>query len=169
MATQPPPQDAPQTDTLAVLASLGAGIRARRKHLRVSATAAAEAAGLSRVTLHRIERGEPTVALGLVQRAAAAVGLRLQLADNRADIQADTQIATAARGPVAPECLRLADLPELRRLAWQLGPQAELTPRQALDLYERNWRHLDRSAMTPHEQAVLDGLVHSVGGGRLLV
>ena len=165
MATQPPPQDPPPTDTLAALASLGAGIRARRKQLRVSATAAAEAAGLSRVTLHRIERGEPTVALGLVQRAASALGLQLQLADKRDD----TQAATAARGPAAPECLRLADLPELRRLAWQLGPEAELTPRQALDLYERNWRHLDRSAMSPHEQAVLDGLVHSVGRGRLLV
>ena len=158
MATQPLPRDASPPDPLV---ALGAGIRARRKQLRVSATAAAEAAGLSRVTLHRIECGEPTVALGLVQRAAAALGLQLQLAD--------TQAATATRGPAAPECLRLADLPELRRLAWQLGPQAELTPRQALDLYERNWRHLDRAGMTPHEQAVLDGLVHSVGGGRLLV
>jgi transcriptional regulator with XRE-family HTH domain len=161
MATQPPQHDPAPTDTLAALAGLGAGIRARRKRLRVSATAAAEAAGLSRVTLYRIERGEPTVALGLVQRAAAALGLQLQLAD--------TQAATAARGPAAPECLRLADLPELRRLAWQLGPETELTPRQVLHLYERNWRHLDRAAMTPHEQAVLDRLVHGVGGGRLLV
>ncbi len=143
------------------LAALGAGIRARRKQLRVSATAAAEAAGLSRVTLHRIERGEPSVALGLVQRAAAALGLQLRLAD--------MQAGPALRGEALPERLRLAELPELRRLAWQLGPDAELTPRQALDLYERNWRHLDRTALTPHERAVLDSLVHGVGGGRLLV
>lgn len=158
MATQPL-RDAPApADSLA---ALGAGIRARRKQLRVSATAAAEAAGLSRVTLHRIERGEPSVAMGLVQRAAAALGLQLRLADAEA--------ASAAPARAAPEPLRLADLPELRRLAWQLGADTVLTPQQALALYERNWRHLDRNAMTPHEQAVLDSLVQSVGGGRLLV
>lgn len=143
------------------LAALGVGIRARRKQLRVSATAAAEAAGLSRVTLHRIERGEPSVAIGLYQRALAALGLRLQLAD--------AQPAPRAAAPQPPAQLRLADLPELHRLAWQLDPATELTPRQALDLYERNWRHLDAAAMTPHERAVLDDLVRGVGGGRLLV
>jgi transcriptional regulator with XRE-family HTH domain len=144
-----------------LLAELGAGIRRRRKLVRVSATAAAEAAGLSRVTLHRIERGEPSVAMGLYQRATAALGLKLRLADELP--------APQARGPALPAQLRLAELPELRRLAWQLGPDAKLTPRQALDPYERNWRHLDSAAMTPHERAVLDNLVHSVGGGRLLV
>ncbi len=47
------------TQIAGALPALGAGIRARRKQLRVSATAAAEAAGLSRVTLHRIERAHP--------------------------------------------------------------------------------------------------------------
>jgi len=143
------------------LPELGAGIRARRKQLRISATAAAEAAGLSRVTLHRIEHGEPSVAMGLYQRAIAALGLKLQVAD--------AQPAPPARALTAPVLLRLGDLPELRRLAWQLSPDSELTPRQALDLYERNWRHLDSAAMTPHERDLLDSLVHSVGGGRLLV
>jgi transcriptional regulator with XRE-family HTH domain len=144
----------PQSDTLA---TLGAGIRERRRQLRVSATATAEAAGLSRVTLHRIERGEPSVAMGLYQRAITALGLTLHLTD--------AQPRTAA----PPEHLRLADLPALRHLAWQLDPATELTPKQALDLYERNWRHLDTAAMTPHERTLLDRLVHSVGGGRLLV
>jgi transcriptional regulator with XRE-family HTH domain len=152
-ATQPVPTSA--------LADLGAGIRQRRKQLRVSATAAAEAAGLSRVTLHRIERGEASVAVGLVQRAAAALGLQLQLAG--------THPPPELRSQATPERLRLADLPELRRLAWQLDSATELTPRQALDLYERNWRHVDAGAMTPAERTVLDRLVHSVGGGRLLV
>lgn len=143
------------------LAELGAGIRQRRKQLRVSATAAAEAAGLSRVTLHRIERGEASVAMGLYQRATAALGLKLQLADELP--------APHARTHATPTQLRLADLPELRRLAWQLDPATALTPRQALDLYERNWRHLDSAAMTPHERDVLDSLVHGVGAGRLLV
>jgi transcriptional regulator with XRE-family HTH domain len=149
------------TQIAGALPALGAGIRARRKQLRVSATAAAEAAGLSRVTLHRIERGEPSVAMGLYQRAISALGLTLHLADARPELQ--------PRDAEAPEQLRLTDLPELRRLAWQLDPDTELTPKQALDLYERNWRHLDTAAMTPRERAALDRLVHSVGGGRLLV
>ena len=44
---------------VARLQDLGARIRARRKSLGVNATAAAESAGMSRVTLHRIEKGEP--------------------------------------------------------------------------------------------------------------
>jgi transcriptional regulator with XRE-family HTH domain len=149
------------TQIAGALSALGAGIRARRKQLRVSGTAAAEAAGLSRVTLHRIERGEPSVAMGLYQRAIAALGLTLHLADARPELQPlDAE---------PPEQLRLTDLPELSRLAWQLDPHTELTPKQALDLYERNWRHLDTAAMTPRERAALDRLVHSVGGGRLLV
>ena len=149
------------TQIAGALPALGAGIRARRKQLRVSATAAAEAAGLSRVTLHRIERGEPSVAMGLYQRAISALGLTLHLADAQPQLQ--------SRDAEPPELLRLTDLPELRRLAWQLDPDTELTPKQALDLYERNWRHLDTAAMTPRERAALDRLVHSVGGGRLLV
>jgi transcriptional regulator with XRE-family HTH domain len=149
------------THIAGALSALGAGIRARRKQLRVSATAAAEAAGLSRVTLQRIERGEPSVAMGLYQRAISALGLTLHLADAQPQLQ--------SRDAEPPELLRLTDLPELRRLAWQLDPDTELTPKQALDLYERNWRHLDTAAMTPRERAALDRLVHSVGGGRLLV
>lgn len=145
----------------AALAELGAAIRARRKQLRVSATAAAEAAGLSRVTLHRIERGEPSVAMGLYLRAIAALGLQLQLAG--------ALPAAEARGPAMPQRLRLAELPALRQLAWQLDPATDLTPRQALELYERNWRHLDPASMTPQERELLGRLVHTVGGGRLLV
>ena len=145
----------------AALAELGVAIRARRKQLRVSATAAAESAGLSRVTLHRIERGEPSVAMVLYQRALGALGLRLELAGDAS--------AAPQRDAAPPGTLRLSDLPELRRVAWQLDPAARLTPEQALDLYERNWRHVDPQAMTAKERALLERLVRKVGGGRLLV
>ena len=45
------------------LAALGERIRKQRKALKVSAVDAAEAAGMSRVTLHRVEAGEPSVAM----------------------------------------------------------------------------------------------------------
>lgn len=61
------------------LAVIGARVRAHRKGLRVSATDAAEASGMSRVTLHRIERGEPSVAMAAYLSALAALGLEVDL------------------------------------------------------------------------------------------
>ena len=58
----------------AQLQALGEQIRAQRKALRLSATVTAEAAGLSRVTLHRIEKGEPSVTMGAWCNAMAALG-----------------------------------------------------------------------------------------------
>ncbi len=57
------------------LIALGEKIRAHRKALHISATTAAEAAGLSRVTLHRIENGAPAVTIGAYFNAMAALKL----------------------------------------------------------------------------------------------
>ena len=62
----------------AQLEALGAQIRSQRKALRLSATVTAEAAGLSRVTLHRIEKGEPSVTIGAWCSAMASLGMELQ-------------------------------------------------------------------------------------------
>lgn len=154
-ATTPPVAPADQTR----LALLGERIRAARKRQRVSAVAAAEAAGISRVTLHRIERGEPTVAAGAWVAVAGALGLSFDLVD-----------ANAAReARKLPDRIRLRDFPELKKLAWQLHGVDEISPREALDLYERNWRHVDRAALTEDEAALIDALSRQVGGGRLLV
>ena len=61
------------------LIALGQQIRAHRKALRISATTAAEAAGMSRVTLHRIEKGEPAVTMGAYVNAMVALGLNFGL------------------------------------------------------------------------------------------
>lgn len=68
-----------------------------------------------------------------------------------------------------PERVRLADFPQLERLAWQLHGVAELSPQDALNLYERNWRHIDPATMQPAERALLQALMEQLGGGRLLV
>jgi transcriptional regulator with XRE-family HTH domain len=57
------------------LVALGARIRAQRKALRVSGTALAEAAGMSRVSVHRIEQGEPSVTMGAYLNVLAALGM----------------------------------------------------------------------------------------------
>ena len=150
-------------DVLAArLRALGERIRAHREGQKVSATAAAEAAGMSRVTLHRIERGEPSVTMGAYLSAIDAVGLQLELHDPQAPT------ATAGNAGL-PQRVRLADYPQLKRLAWQLHDVDELSPADALNLYERNWRHIDRPGMAPAERALLQALVDQLGGGRLLV
>jgi transcriptional regulator with XRE-family HTH domain len=57
------------------LAILGQQIRTHRKALRVNATTTAQAAGMSRVTLYRIESGEPSVTMGAYLNAMAVLGL----------------------------------------------------------------------------------------------
>jgi transcriptional regulator with XRE-family HTH domain len=159
------PAKAPPTGDLvaARLTSLGQRIRARRKQHKVTATTAAEAAGMSRVTLHRIERGEPSVTMGAYMSAAAALGLEMNVTDPVAQLP-----VSGSEGGLQPH-IRLDEYPQLRRLAWQLDGATELTPEQALNLYERNWRHVERAAMGPDERALVQALVARLGGGRPLV
>src|SRR5678815_5020813 len=120
------------------LTRLGERLRQARKNQKVSAVTASQAAGLSRVTLHRIERGEPSVTMGAWVAAAHAQGLTLDL------IGGSSGDASSA----LPSRIRLGDYPQLKQLAWQLPGVHELSPREALGVYERNWRHVDRKALT---------------------
>src|SRR3990167_8048557 len=95
----------------AQLHALGEQLRARRKVLRVSSTAAAEAAGMSRVTLHRIEKGEPSVTAGAWANAMAALGMTL-LARNAIDAgSADQPVAPADLANWIPVRVPLAEAP----------------------------------------------------------
>ena len=80
----------------AQLQALGAQIRAQRKALRLSATVTAEAAGLSRVTLHRIEKGEPSVTMGAWCNALAALALWQEFHAARAALLALTSTCTGS-------------------------------------------------------------------------
>ncbi|MET0379031.1 MAG: helix-turn-helix domain-containing protein, partial [Spongiibacteraceae bacterium] len=110
------PARPPQGTTVVaeMLARLGAQIRAQRKALRVNATAAAEAAGISRVTLHRIERGEPAVTMGAYLNVMAALNLEVGIVAPAAAATVDDM-----KGWV-PARIRLSDYPQLKQLAWQV-------------------------------------------------
>jgi transcriptional regulator with XRE-family HTH domain len=163
MGNKMPAKAPPLGDLLAArLLTLGERIRAQRVQQKVSATAAAEAAGMSRVTLYRIEHGEPSVTMGAYLSAIAAVGLQLEVTDPHA-------VKAAAATPAVPDRVRLGDYPELKRLAWQVRGVTDLSPAEALSLYERNWRHVDQARMQPGERALVQALVTGLGGGRLLV
>lgn len=114
---------------------------------------------MSRVTLHRIEKGEPSVAAGAWANAVAALGMSL-VALNAEDAHTGGP-GNAGRLDLAdwiPVRVRLADYPQLKALAWQVHGTDALTPIEALGIYERNARHLDTVAMSPAEQALLQAL-----------
>lgn len=142
------------------LTALGRKARARRKALRISAVAAAEAAGISRVTLFRIEKGAPSVTMGAYVAVFAALGLRL-------DVATLPEAATAStdRKGWIPARVKIDDYPVLRQLAWHVHGTPELTPREALGIYERNWRHMDPAALTERERDLVDALRQALGSG----
>ena len=134
---------------------LGRALRTARQALGITVTAAAQAAQISRVTWHRLEKGEPTVALGALVAAAGVLDMTLALLPLGA---VDMPAPLSPEGHLPLQIL-LADYPQLRQLAWQVGDgQQVLTPREALGLYERNWRHVQHAALEPREQALLDAL-----------
>ena len=135
-----------------MLKAMGTRLRARRKSLGVSAIAAAESAGISRVTWYRMEKGEPSVAGGAWASAAAVVGVALVLGEQEADAP------MKGRDGWLPARVRLEDYPQLRALAWHVQGVSELTPRDALSIYERNARHLDESELEPGERALIEAL-----------
>lgn len=145
------------------LIALGQQIRDHRKALRISATTAAEAAGMSRVTLHRIEKGEPAVTMGAYLNVIDALGLNFGLVAP-AELNKEPQIVN--REGWIPARIRMGDYPELKQIAWQVQGVETLSPTEAWDIYERNWRHLDELALTLHERQLIDALCLAFGGGK---
>ena len=134
------------------LALLGEKIRAQRKALKVNATTAAQAAGMSRVTLHRIERGEPSVTIGAYLNALAVLGLDFEILAPAADEREKAN----PKGWI-PARIRLDEYPQLKQLAWQVHTDT-LTPVEALSIYTRNKRHIDERAMDERERDLLKAL-----------
>ena len=143
----------------------GQHIRASRKALHVSTVAAAEAAGMSRVTLHRIESGEPSVTMGAYLNVMSVLGLAFGV------IQPEPPPVetTDERAGWIPARVALADYPQLKQLSWQVQGTDTLTPAEALSIYERNWRHVDVSALAPSELHLIKALRLAFGSGTALV
>jgi transcriptional regulator with XRE-family HTH domain len=145
---------------------LGLALRTRRKALGISATTAAETARISRVTWHRLEKGEPTVAVGSLLAAARVLDMNLclQTGDAKPTVQA------ISLEDFLPLRIRLEEYSQLRSLAWQVANGAQtLSPREALGLYERNWRHVQVQKLEPHERALIGALRHAFDADELRV
>ena len=156
------PSSAPDLSHFAAarLLELGEAIRVHRKQLKISATSTAEAAGMSRVTLHRIEKGAPAVTMGAYVNALTVLGLEFTVRDKNcpAGPAASPLTERTDRQGWIPVRVALASYPQLRRIAWHLGEHEVLTPQEALTLYERNERHLDLAGMPLEERQLLEAL-----------
>ena len=142
-------------DVLAHLIKLGAEIRAHRKALGINATTVAESAGISRVTLHRIEKGHPTVTMGAYLNVLASLNMPLPACSS----------ATAQPTGWLPVRIKINDYPQLRQLAWQIHGVDTLSLREALDIYQRNWRHIDQTALNPEERELINNLHETLEEG----
>lgn len=142
------------------LRALGAQIRTQRKALRISASAASEAAGMSRVTLHRVEKGEPSVTMGAYINAMAVLGLDFEIA--RPHDPALEATPDERKGWI-PARIALKDYPQLKQLAWHVQGLDELSPKEALSIYESNWRHIDTQAISQSERQLIDALRLALG------
>lgn len=108
------------------------------------------------MTVHRIEAGNPSVTIGAYSNVAAALGVRL--------------IVPILDAPsLEPATITVGDYPGLRTLAWQTDAGTTITETEALNLYERGWRHLNQGALTDHEKAFIQHLADTYSNGRLLV
>jgi len=119
---------------------------------------------MSRVTWHRIEKGEPSVAAGGYANALAVLGLV------RWTVSPDAA-ATGESVPIGwlPAVVRIADYPQLKRLTWNVHGVDALSPRDAWAIYERNWRHVDETALDARERALVDALRLAFSGDPLRV
>ncbi len=146
-----------------IAVDVGEQIRAQRKALGVSATTAAEAAGMSRVTWHRIEKGVTTVTLGACLSALNVVGLDIEIMQSsECEHNSAHDLNNSESIPVK---IALADYPQLKQLAWQVHGVDTLTPREALGVYERNSRHINLETLALHERDLIAALQQVFSGG----
>ena len=138
-------------DAISQLADIGQLIRQHRKSFKITANAVAQTAGISRVTLHRIEKGEPTVSMGAYLNVVSALDLTLHLSAKESK---GYEVNGGDVGKL-PVRLSFSDYPQLRELAWHVQGVDELSLVEAHSIYERNKRFLDIENLSDTEQELI--------------
>jgi transcriptional regulator with XRE-family HTH domain len=134
------------------LANLGQKILLQRKRLKVSADSTALASGISRITLHRIEKGEPSVSMGAYISVIEALGLHLDL--SRKNLQRHSK----TENDLNLSQIAIKDYPQLQQICWQLSDDAVLTAVEAKNTYERNERHINFDGLSDKEKNLIKQL-----------
>jgi transcriptional regulator with XRE-family HTH domain len=147
---------------------LGAKIATQRRALGVRAQSAARSAGISRVTLHRIEKGETSVSIGAYLQVCQALGLHLGILTANGE-QAPHSQPQKNPLPIDGLPIRIGDYPQLTALAWQLDVNTLLSDEEARSVYERNKRFLDIQNINDHERELMQRLITEKAMENLLV
>jgi transcriptional regulator with XRE-family HTH domain len=134
------------------LANLGQRILLQRKSLKVSAESVALASGISRITLHRIEKGEPSVSMGAYISVIEALGLHLTVSSK------DLQKHSSHTSDFDLSQIAIKDFPQLKQISWQLSDDAVLTALEAKNMYERNERHINFELLSEKEKNLMKQL-----------
>jgi transcriptional regulator with XRE-family HTH domain len=132
---------------------IGKAIKQERKRLSVTAKALSGASGISRVTLHRIEKGEGASSLNSYLAVVDALNLEFTLTEN-----VKNENRQLNQEDFIPVVVRLEDYPELKKISWHITGRDYLKPFEAHAMYERNARHLDENSMTKREQLLMANL-----------
>jgi transcriptional regulator with XRE-family HTH domain len=133
------------------LASLGQRILLQRKKLKVAAESVALAAAISRITLHRIEKGEPGVSMGAYISVIIVLGLNLSIQE----VAPKLNDADEEKNPCE---IAIKDYPQLKLISWQLKDDAVLNALEAKNMYERNQKYILFNEMTEHEKKLIKQL-----------
>jgi transcriptional regulator with XRE-family HTH domain len=133
------------------LASLGQRILLQRKKLKVAAESVALAAAISRITLHRIEKGEPGVSMGAYISVIIALGLNLSIQE----VAPKLNDADEEKNPCE---IAIKNYPQLKLISWQLKDDAVLNALEAKNMYERNQKYILFNEMTEHEKKLIKQL-----------
>lgn len=68
---------------------------------------------------------------------------------------------------ILPLEIKLSEYPQLKQLAWHIHGLDTLTPIEAFGIYDRNWRHLDETNLTPKEKFLIDALKQADAAGEI--
>ena len=135
------------------LTKLGADLKLHRKRLGVTTEIAAKAAGISRVTLHRIESGSAGASIGAVHQVASALGLELRFC-NRI-VHPTNALDTNEAVPLK---IVIDRYPFLRNLCWHIPSQKVLSAREAHVIYEKGSKFLVESEIADEELRLIANL-----------
>lgn len=151
------PSSSPKTSEIAKgqLIKIGQLIREKRKALGISAIATSEASGISRVTLHRIEKGMASVTIGAYSNVLAALNLTFNLTEINNNIDVSKSDNKSGWIPVK---IKLDEYPQLKQLAWHIQGVDFLSPIEALGIYERNARFIEEEKLTDTEKDLMTSL-----------
>jgi len=134
---------------LNVLVELGKVIQMRRKALGVYLRNAADCACILKATMYRIEKGKPSVSIGAYMRVCKVLGLQLFTIESSPESITPRvkQVVIFDANRPDDEQIPIQCYPQLKELAWQLREDAVISPRDALNIYERNWRFMDLTSI----------------------